>query len=76
MSANPVVFGYPVVLDLHGVPVLVVGAGPVAVRKIVGPSRPAPTSASSPGGIDAQLEEHPLRDGVGEVRRRAAQRDR
>ena len=29
-------FGYPVVLDLHGVPVLVVGAGPVAVRKIAG----------------------------------------
>ena len=36
MSADPVTFGYPVLLDLHGVPVLVVGAGPVAVRKIAG----------------------------------------
>ena len=33
---SPVTFGYPVVLDLHGVPVLVVGAGPVAVRKVAG----------------------------------------
>ncbi|MGH9132473.1 MAG: precorrin-2 dehydrogenase/sirohydrochlorin ferrochelatase family protein [Ilumatobacteraceae bacterium] len=31
-----VTFGYPVVLDLHDVPVLVVGAGPVAARKIEG----------------------------------------
>lgn len=29
-------FGYPVVLDLHDVPVLVVGAGPVAARKVAG----------------------------------------
>ncbi|MDQ3737844.1 MAG: bifunctional precorrin-2 dehydrogenase/sirohydrochlorin ferrochelatase, partial [Actinomycetota bacterium] len=29
-------FGYPVFLDLHGVPVLVVGAGAVGVRKIRG----------------------------------------
>jgi precorrin-2 dehydrogenase len=29
-------FGYPVFLDLHGVPVLVVGAGPVAARKVAG----------------------------------------
>jgi siroheme synthase-like protein len=29
-------FGYPVYLDLSGVPVLVVGAGPVAARKIAG----------------------------------------
>jgi precorrin-2 dehydrogenase/sirohydrochlorin ferrochelatase len=29
-------FGYPVYLDLTGVPVLVVGAGPVAARKIEG----------------------------------------
>jgi len=28
-------FGYPVVLDVHDVSVLVVGAGPVAVRKVV-----------------------------------------
>jgi siroheme synthase-like protein len=27
-------FGYPVALDLHGVTVLVVGAGPVAARKV------------------------------------------
>jgi siroheme synthase-like protein len=29
-------FGYPVFLDLHDVPVLVVGAGPVAARKVAG----------------------------------------
>ena len=29
-------FGYPVALDLNGVPVLVVGAGPIAARKIAG----------------------------------------
>lgn len=29
-------FAYPVVLDLHGVDVLVVGAGPVAARKVAG----------------------------------------
>lgn len=29
-------FGYPVVLDLHGADVLVVGAGPVAARKVAG----------------------------------------
>ncbi|MBA3605902.1 MAG: bifunctional precorrin-2 dehydrogenase/sirohydrochlorin ferrochelatase, partial [Acidimicrobiia bacterium] len=27
-------FGYPVTLDLHGVGVLVVGAGPIAARKV------------------------------------------
>lgn len=31
-----VTFGYPVVLDLRGVPVLVVGAGPIASRKVAG----------------------------------------
>ena len=36
VSSDAVTFGYPVVLDLHGVPVLVVGAGGVAVRKIAG----------------------------------------
>ena len=29
-------FAYPVVLDVHGVAVLVVGAGPVAARKVAG----------------------------------------
>jgi siroheme synthase-like protein len=29
-------FGYPVALDLNGVPVLVVGAGPIAARKVAG----------------------------------------
>ena len=29
-------FAYPVALDLHGVVVLVVGAGPVAARKVAG----------------------------------------
>ena len=33
-------FAYPVSLDLHGVPVLVVGAGPVAARKVAGLPRP------------------------------------
>jgi precorrin-2 dehydrogenase/sirohydrochlorin ferrochelatase len=33
---RPMQFGYPVFLDLHGVPVLVVGAGPVAARKVAG----------------------------------------
>ena len=69
MSANPVVFGYPVVLDLHGVPVLVVGAGPVAVRKIAGLVAAGADVRVVAREIDAQLEEHPLRDGVGEVRR-------
>jgi siroheme synthase-like protein len=71
MSANPVIFGYPVVLDLHGVPVLVVGAGPVAVRKIAGLVAAGADVRVVAPEIDAQLEEHPLRDGVGEVRRRA-----
>jgi siroheme synthase-like protein len=31
-----VTFGYPVVLDLDGVPALVVGAGPIAARKVAG----------------------------------------
>jgi siroheme synthase-like protein len=31
-----VTFGYPVVLDLAGVPALVVGAGPIAARKVAG----------------------------------------
>ena len=35
MSEGPS-FGYPVVLDLRGVPVLVVGAGPIAARKVAG----------------------------------------
>ena len=32
-------FAYPVALDLHGVVVLVVGAGPVAARKVAGLAR-------------------------------------
>jgi precorrin-2 dehydrogenase / sirohydrochlorin ferrochelatase len=35
-SELDVTFGYPVFLALEGVPVLVVGAGPVAVRKVAG----------------------------------------
>jgi precorrin-2 dehydrogenase / sirohydrochlorin ferrochelatase len=35
-SQLDVTFGYPVFLALEGVPVLVVGAGPVAVRKVAG----------------------------------------
>ena len=33
---RPMTFDYPVFLALDGVPVLVVGAGPVAARKVAG----------------------------------------
>jgi siroheme synthase-like protein len=36
VGSGVVRFGYPVLLDLTGVPVLVVGAGPVAARKVAG----------------------------------------
>ncbi|WP_117000276.1 precorrin-2 dehydrogenase/sirohydrochlorin ferrochelatase family protein [Desertimonas flava] len=36
MTEDTARFGYPIVLDLHGVDVLVVGAGPVAARKVAG----------------------------------------
>jgi siroheme synthase-like protein len=68
MSADPVTFGYPIVLDLHGVPVLVVGAGPVAVRKIAGLVAAGADVRVVAPEIDAQLEEHPLRDDVDELR--------
>ncbi len=68
--ACPVTFGYPVVLDLHGVPVLVVGAGTVAVRKIAGLVAAGAVVVVVAPEIDEQLDEDPLRDRVG-LRRRA-----
>lgn len=68
--ACPVTFGYPVVLDLHGVPVLVVGAGTVAVRKIAGLVAAGADVVVVAPEIDEQLDEDPLRDRVG-LRRRA-----
>lgn len=70
MSAHPVTFGYPVVLDLHGVPVLVVGAGTVAVRKIAGLVAAGADVLVVAPETDEQLDEDPLRDRVG-LRRRA-----
>jgi precorrin-2 dehydrogenase / sirohydrochlorin ferrochelatase len=57
VSADAVTFGYPVVLDLHDVPVLVVGAGPVAVRKIAGLVAAGADVRVVAPEIDAQLGE-------------------
>ena len=59
-------FGYPVVLDLHGVPVLVVGAGPVAIRKIAGLVAAGADVRVVAPEIDGQLD----RDEVADVRER------
>ena len=67
MSAHAVTFGYPVVLDLHGVPVLVVGAGPVAVRKIAGLVAAGAAVRVVAPHFDEQLD----RDGIGDLRQRA-----
>ena len=61
MSAHAVTFGYPVVLDLHGVPVLVVGAGPVAVRKIAGLVAAGADVRVVAPEIDEQLDRAPDR---------------
>ena len=55
-------FGYPVVLDLHGVPVLVVGAGPVAVRKIGGLVAAGADVRVVAPEIDEQLDRHGISD--------------
>jgi siroheme synthase-like protein len=70
-AANPVRFGYPVVLDLHGVRVLVVGAGPVAVRKITGLVAAGADVRVVAPEIAEQLDAPPLRTQIGELRRRA-----
>jgi siroheme synthase-like protein len=66
----PVTFAYPVVLDLSGVPVLVVGAGPIAARKAAGLA-----AAGAVVRVVAR-EVSPALDGVAvaEVRRRPYER--
>jgi len=66
VSADDITFGYPVVLDLHGVRVLVVGAGPVAVRKIAGLVAAGADVRVVAPEIDERLE----RELVGEIRER------
>ena len=68
-------FAYPVTLDLHGVAVLVVGAGPVAARKVAGlaaagaqvrvvaPDVSAEMSAEAAAGHVSALERRPFRAG-------------
>lgn len=68
-------FGYPIVLDLHEVAVLVVGAGPVAARKaaglaaagavvrVVAPEVSAAMDAELAAGNVASLERRPYEDG-------------
>jgi siroheme synthase-like protein len=64
-------FDYPVYLDLRGVPVLVVGAGPVAARKVAGLAGAgalvcvvAPVvSAALDRALVAELREKPFDDG-------------
>jgi siroheme synthase-like protein len=74
VSADAVTFGYPVVLDLHDVPVLVVGAGPVAVRKIAGLVAAGADVRVVAPEIDAQLLPGRIRElrraGSVELRRR------
>ncbi|HWM19002.1 MAG TPA: bifunctional precorrin-2 dehydrogenase/sirohydrochlorin ferrochelatase [Ilumatobacteraceae bacterium] len=69
-AADQVTFGYPVVLDLHGVRVLVVGAGPVAVRKISGLVIAGADVRVVAPEIDEQLDTAPLRTQIGDLRRR------
>jgi siroheme synthase-like protein len=64
-------FGYPVVLDLHGVPVLVVGGGPVAVRKVAGLVAAGAVVRLVAPVVDERL----ARDDVGEIRGREYQPD-
>jgi len=70
MNDPAVTFGYPVALDLHGVTVLVVGAGPVAARKVAGLVAAGAEVRVVAPEIDDQLEAQPLGDGGGELRRR------
>ena len=67
MRAHALKFGYPVVLDLHGVPVLVVGAGPVAVRKIAGLVAAGADVRVVAPHVDERLD----RDGIADLRARA-----
>ncbi len=70
MNDHAVTFGYPVALDLHGVTVLVVGAGPVAARKVAGLVAAGAEVRVVAPEIDDQLEAQPLGGGGGELRRR------
>jgi siroheme synthase-like protein len=63
-SAASVTFGYPVVLDLHGVAVLVVGGGPVAARKIAGLVAAGAVVRVVAPDIDEQID----RERMGELR--------
>jgi precorrin-2 dehydrogenase/sirohydrochlorin ferrochelatase len=71
MSTHQVTFGYPVVLDLHGVRVLVVGAGPIAARKIAGLVAAGADVRVVAPAIDEQVDAPPLRTQIGEVHRRS-----
>ncbi|MGH9271437.1 MAG: precorrin-2 dehydrogenase/sirohydrochlorin ferrochelatase family protein [Ilumatobacteraceae bacterium] len=60
-------FDYPVALDLSGVPVLVVGAGPIAARKVAGLAATGARVRVVAPDVSAQLD----LDQVAELRRRA-----
>jgi precorrin-2 dehydrogenase len=62
VTRQAVTFGYPVVLNLHGVPVLVVGAGPVAIRKIAGLVAAGADVRVVAPEIDEQLERAGIRE--------------
>jgi siroheme synthase-like protein len=66
ISPATVTFGYPVVLDLHGVAVLVVGGGPVAARKIAGLVAAGAAVRVVAPEIDEQID----RELIGELRPR------
>jgi siroheme synthase-like protein len=59
-------FGYPVFLDLHDVPVLVVGAGPVAARKVAGLAEAGASIRVVARDVSSDLD----LDHVAELRRR------
>jgi siroheme synthase-like protein len=78
ISAATVTFGYPVVLDLHGVAVLVVGGGPVAARKIAGLVAAGAAVRVVAPEIDEQIEEltgELLPGRIGELSRRPYEPD-
>ena len=52
-------FEYPVALDVSGVPVLVVGAGPVAARKVAGLAAAGAVVRVVAPDVSAQLDRAP-----------------
>lgn len=64
-------FSYPVALDLHGVPVLVVGAGPIGARKVEGLVAAGASVRVVAAEVSAALD----RDTVAEVRERPYRSD-